>query len=110
MRVIADHVRGATFIINDGILPSKDGRGYVLRRIIRRALRYGKKLGIEKEFLYDLSKTIVNIMESIYPEIKNNHPYIVRVIRGEEERFIETLSLGMNFTKSTPRPEKRVKK
>jgi len=97
MRVIADHVRGATFIINDGILPSKDGRGYVLRRIIRRALRYGKKLGIEKEFLYDLSKTIVNIMESIYPEIKNNHPYIVRVIRGEEERFIETLSMGMKL-------------
>ncbi len=95
MRVIADHARGATFIINDGILPSKDGRGYVLRRIIRRALRYGKKLGIEKEFLYDLSKTVVDLMESIYPEIKNNHPYIVRVIRGEEERFLETLTMGM---------------
>ncbi len=97
MRVIADHVRGATFIINDGILPAKDGRGYVLRRIIRRALRYGKKLGIEKEFLYDLSKTVVDTMESVYPEIKNNHPYIVRVIRGEEERFIETLSMGMKL-------------
>jgi alanyl-tRNA synthetase len=97
MRVIADHARGATFIINDGILPSKDGRGYVLRRIIRRALRYGKKLGIEKEFLYDLSKTVVDIMEAVYPEVKNNHPYIVRVIRGEEERFVETLTMGMKL-------------
>ena len=97
MRVIADHARGATFIINDGILPAKDGRGYVLRRIIRRALRYGKKLGIEKEFLYDLSKTVVDTMESIYPETKNNHAYIVRVIRGEEERFIETLTMGMKL-------------
>jgi alanyl-tRNA synthetase len=97
MRVIADHARGATFIINDGILPSKDGRGYVLRRIIRRALRYGKKIGIDKDFLYDLSKTVVDTMESVYPETKNNHPYIVRVIRGEEERFIETLSMGMKL-------------
>ncbi len=97
MRVIADHARGATFIINDGVLPSKDGRGYVLRRIIRRALRYGKKLGIEKEFLYDLSKTVVDTMEKIYPEVKNNHPYIVRVIRGEEERFVETLAMGMKL-------------
>ncbi len=97
MRVIADHARGATFIINDGTLPSKDGRGYVLRRIIRRALRYGKKLGIEKEFLHDLSKSVVDLMEDVYPEVKNNHPYIVRVIRGEEERFIETLGMGMKL-------------
>ena len=97
MRVIADHVRGATFIINDGVLPSKDGRGYVLRRIIRRALRYGKKLGIEKEFLYDLSGTVVDLMADVYPEIKHNHPYIVRVLKGEEERFIETLNIGMKL-------------
>ncbi len=97
MRVISDHARGATFIINDGILPSKEGRGYVLRRIIRRALRYGKKLGINKEFLYDLSTTVVNTMEDVYPEIKNNHSYILRVIRGEEERFTETLSMGMKL-------------
>ncbi|HEX2965546.1 MAG TPA: alanine--tRNA ligase [Syntrophorhabdaceae bacterium] len=97
MRVISDHARGATFIINDGILPSKEGRGYVLRRIIRRALRYGKKLGIDKEFLYDLSTTVVNTMEDVYPEIKNNHSYILRVIRGEEERFTETLSMGMKL-------------
>ncbi len=95
MRVISDHIRGATFVINDGILPSKDGRGYVLRRILRRALRYGKKIGIEHEFLSDLSSTVVDIMGDVYPDIRNNHPYIVRVIKGEEERFIETLSTGM---------------
>jgi alanyl-tRNA synthetase len=97
IRVIVDHVRGATFIINDGVLPSKEGRGYVLRRIIRRALRYGKKIGIEKEFLYDLSKTVVDVMEDVYPDVKNNHPYIVRVIKGEEERFVETLNIGMRL-------------
>jgi alanyl-tRNA synthetase len=95
MRVIADHARGATFIINEGVLPSKDGRGYVLRRIIRRALRYGKKLGIDKEFLCGLSSAVVDIMGHAYPDIKNNHPYIVRVIKGEEERFLETLGAGM---------------
>ncbi len=95
MRVIADHIRGATFIINDGVLPSKDGRGYVLRRIVRRALRYGKKIGIEKEFLHKLSATVVDMMEDVYPEIKSNHPYIVRVLHGEEERFVETLGVGM---------------
>jgi len=95
MRVISDHVRGATFVINDGVLPSKDGRGYVLRRILRRALRYGKKIGIEREFLSDLSATVVDIMGDVYPDIRNNHPYIVRVIKGEEERFMETLSTGM---------------
>ena len=95
MRVIADHIRGATFIINDGVLPSKDGRGYVLRRIIRRALRYGKKIGIEKEFLHRLSAAVVDTMEDVYPEIKSNHPYIVRVLKGEEERFVETLGVGM---------------
>jgi len=95
MRVIADHARGATFIINDGVMPGKDGRAYVLRRIIRRALRYGKKIGIEKEFLHDLSSTAVDLMGDIYPDVKNNHPYIASVIKGEEERFMETLNVGM---------------
>ena len=93
-RVIADHVRGATFIINDGVLPSKEGRGYVLRRIMRRALRYGKKIGIEREFLADLSKLVVDMMDDVYPEVKNNHPFILQVLKGEEERFLETLSVG----------------
>ncbi len=96
-RVIADHVRGATFIINDGVLPSKEGRGYVLRRIMRRAVRYGKKIGIEREFLHDLSKVVVDKMEDVYPEVKNNHPYIAQVLKGEEERFLETLSVGIRL-------------
>lgn len=96
-RVIADHVRGAAFVINDGVLPSKDGRGYVLRRILRRALRYGKKVGIEGDFLLDLSRLIVDMMEDVYPELKNNYPYILRVLKGEEERFLETLSIGMKL-------------
>ncbi len=96
-RVIADHVRGATFIINDGVLPSKEGRGYVLRRIMRRAVRYGKKIGIEREFLHELSKVVVDKMEDVYPEVKNNHPYIAQVLKGEEERFLETLSVGIRL-------------
>ncbi len=96
-RVIADHVRGATFIINDGVLPSKDGRGYVLRRILRRALRYGKKVGIEKDFLADLSRIVVDMMDDVYPEVKNNYPFILSILKGEEERFLETLSVGMRL-------------
>lgn len=96
-RVIADHVRGATFIINDGVLPSKDGRGYVLRRILRRALRYGKKVGIEKDFLSDLSRIVVDMMDDVYPEVKNNYPFILSILKGEEERFLETLSVGMRL-------------
>lgn len=97
MRVITDHARSATFIINDGILPAKEGRGYVLRRIIRRALRYGKKLGIDKEFLYTLTGTVVDMMKDVYPDVVHNHPYIVRVIKSEEERFVETLHMGMRL-------------
>jgi alanyl-tRNA synthetase len=96
-RVISDHVRGATFIINDGVLPSKDGRGYVLRRIMRRAIRFGKRLGIEKEFLGELSKVLVDMMDEVYPDIRNNYAYILRVLQGEEERFLETLTNGMRL-------------
>ncbi|HAR96299.1 MAG TPA: alanine--tRNA ligase [Deltaproteobacteria bacterium] len=96
-RVIADHVRGATFVINDGVLPSKDGRGYVLRRIMRRAIRFGKKLGIEKEFLGELSRLLVDMMEDVYPDVRNNYAYILKVLQGEEERFLETLTNGMRL-------------
>ncbi len=96
-RVIADHVRGAVFMISDGVLPSKEGRGYVLRRILRRALRYGKKMGIEKDFISDLSRLVVDMMGGVYPEILNNYPFILQVLKGEEERFLETLSVGMRL-------------
>jgi alanyl-tRNA synthetase len=96
-RVIADHVRGATFIINDGVLPGREGRGYVLRRILRRALRYGKKIGIEKDFVSGLSKVVVDTMGDAYPEIKNNYPFILGILKGEEERFLETLNVGMRL-------------
>jgi alanyl-tRNA synthetase len=96
-RVIADHVRGAVFIIGDGVLPSKDGRGYVLRRILRRALRYGKKVGIEGDFLSDLSRQVVDMMGQVYPEVKSNYPFILQILKGEEERFLETLSVGMRL-------------
>ena len=96
-RVIADHVRGAVFIVGDGVLPSKEGRGYVLRRILRRALRYGKKIGIEKDFLSDLSRLVVDMMGGVYPEIVHSYPFILRVLKGEEERFLETLSVGMRL-------------
>ncbi len=102
-RVIADHVRGATFIINDGVLPSREGRGYVLRRILRRALRYGKKIGVEKDFLSDLSRLVVDMMGDVYPEIKNNYPFILGVLKGEEERFLETLSVGMRLYEDVKR-------
>ncbi len=96
-RVIADHVRGATFIINDGVLPGREGRGYVLRRILRRALRYGKKIGIEKDFVSDLSRLVVDMMGDAYPEIKNNYPFILAILKGEEGRFLETLNVGMRL-------------
>jgi alanyl-tRNA synthetase len=96
-RVIADHVRGATFIINDGVLPSKDGRGYVLRRIMRRAIRFGKKLGIEKQFLGEMSRVLVDLMDDVYPDVRNNYAYILKVLQGEEERFLETLVNGMRL-------------
>ena len=102
-RVIADHVRGATFIINDGVLPSKEGRGYVLRRILRRALRYGKKIGIEKDFSRDLSRLVVDMMDDVYPEVRNNYPFILRVLKGEEERFLETLSVGFRLYEEVKR-------
>ncbi len=69
----------------------------MLRRIMRRAVRYGKKIGIEREFLHDLSKVVVDKMEDVYPEVKNNHPYIAQVLKGEEERFLETLSVGIRL-------------
>lgn len=94
-RVIADHIRAATFLISDGVLPANEGRGYVLRRIMRRAMRHGKKLGIQNVFLYQLSEVVINLMGEAYPELIPNGQMIKNVIYREEERFLETLHYGL---------------
>ena len=96
-RVIADHARSCTFLICDGVLPSNEGRGYVLRRILRRAVRFGKTLGIEGPFLYKFSSKVVEIMGEDYPELAEKLSFIEKVIKTEEERFQMTLSDGIRI-------------
>jgi len=97
LRVITDHIRSATFMISDGIIPSNEGRGYVLRRLLRRAARHGKLLGIEGLFLSDVAKTVINENRTAYPELVENEEYIVKVIHAEEERFAKTINSGMEM-------------
>ena len=96
-RVIADHARSCTFLICDGVLPSNEGRGYVLRRILRRAVRFGKALGIEGPFLYKFSAKVVELMGEDYPELVEKLSFIEKVIKTEEERFQMTLSDGIRI-------------
>ena len=95
MRVVADHLRAITFLMADGVLPSNEGRGYVLRRILRRAARHGRLLGIVEPFLYELTTVVVNQMAGAYSEIRGAAATIVEATRGEEERFISTLDQGL---------------
>ena len=95
LRVIADHIRATSFMIVDGVLPSNEGRGYVLRRIIRRALRHGHKLGCKSLFFSTLVKTLVAEMGGAYPELAHKQAQVERVLKNEEERFAETLDQGM---------------
>ncbi|MDY0297176.1 MAG: alanine--tRNA ligase [Acidobacteriota bacterium] len=95
LNVIADHIRALTFLIADGVLPANDGRGYVLRRILRRAARHGRTLGREEPFLYRLCHSVVEIMTPCYPELEFSADFISRVIRNEEERFAHTLARGL---------------
>jgi len=95
MRVIADHVRALTFLIGDGVLPSNEGRGYVLRRILRRAARHGVFLGLEEPFLFDLSGAVIDEMGDAYPELVERRSYIGDRIKREEDRFLRTLSKGL---------------
>lgn len=87
LKVIADHIRTVVFAVGDGVLPSNEGRGYVLRRLLRRAVRYGRKLGVDRPFLYQLTGVVAEIMKDYYPEPLEKQAFIERVIRGEEERF-----------------------
>ncbi|MFO0585200.1 MAG: alanine--tRNA ligase [Anaeromyxobacter sp.] len=95
MRVIADHARATTFLVGDGVLPSNEGRGYVLRRIMRRAIRHGKRLGLEKVFLADVCGAVIHEMGAAYPETRENLPFITKVAQQEEESFRRTLDKGL---------------
>ncbi|MFN3918674.1 MAG: alanine--tRNA ligase [Methylohalobius sp.] len=97
LKVIADHIRAAAFLIADGVLPANEGRGYVLRRIIRRAVRHGYRLGIREPFFYQLVTPLGEVMGEAYPEIVVARPQIEQVLRREEERFAETLEQGMRL-------------
>ena len=97
IRVITDHVRSATFMISDGVIPSNEGRGYVLRRILRRACRHGKLLGIAHTFLVGLSKIVISQNEGAYPELREKYDYILKVIALEEERFNATIDSGLGI-------------
>ncbi len=94
-KVIADHIRTVAFAVGDGALPSNEGRGYVLRRLLRRAVRFAKAIGIEKPFMYELVPVVGDIMKDFYPDVVQKRDFIQRVIRTEEERFHETLHDGL---------------
>ena len=97
LRVITDHIRSATFMICDGVLPSNEGRGYVLRRLLRRAARHGKLLGVNEPFLYEVCDTVIHENEGHYPELRERQDYITKVIRTEEENFARTIDGGLKI-------------
>ena len=97
IRVITDHIRSCTFMVSDGILPSNEGRGYVLRRLLRRAARHGRMLGICRPFLVELVETVIQSSESAYPELREHDAYIKKVIGTEEANFARTIDAGMNI-------------
>ena len=97
IRVVTDHIRSATFMIADGVIPSNEGRGYVLRRILRRACRHGKLLGINRMFLEELCKVVISQNEDAYPELKTKYDYVLKVVKLEEERFNATIDAGLGI-------------
>ncbi len=109
-QVCADHLRAITFLINDGVLPSNEGRGYVLRRIIRRASRYGRLIGITKPFLYKLTGAVVDAMREAYPELADSREHVAKIVLLEEERFGQTLDSGMALLNETVAKIKAEKK
>src|SRR5574340_1237004 len=97
MRVIADHARATTFLVGDGVLPANEGRGYVLRRIMRRAIRHGKRLGLERPFLAEICGAVIDEMGEAYPETRENRAFIEKVALSEEESFRRTLDKGLSI-------------
>jgi len=106
LRVVADHARAVAFLIADGVLPSNEGRGYVLRRILRRAARHGVLLGIERPFLYEVADAVIDEMREAYPELVARRDYVTSRVRREEERFLETLSKGLGLLEEEVRKAK----
>jgi alanyl-tRNA synthetase len=96
LRVVADHIRGGTFLIADGVLPGNEGRSYVLRRILRRAIKNGRQLGLDKQFLSELAEVVIAQFQDNYPELRERRSQIVKVLNHEEQTFRRTLSTGMN--------------
>ena len=101
MKVIADHSRAAAFLIGDGIMPANEGRGYVLRRILRRAIRYGRNIGLNKPFLHKTAGVVFDIMKPAYPELSEAAAFITNIIENEEMRFLETLDTGLKLLNDT---------
>ncbi len=100
LRVITDHIRSTTFMISDGVMPSNEGRGYVLRRLLRRAARHGKLLGIDRTFLYEVCETVIRENKNAYPNLEEKHDLIVKVIKAEEESFAKTIDTGLSLLNS----------
>ena len=100
IRIITDHIRSITFMTADGVLPSNEGRGYVLRRLLRRAARHGKLLGINELFMSNLSQTVIDVSKGAYPELEDKQEYIHKVISVEEKRFYETIDQGISLLKN----------
>lgn len=105
-KVIADHIRSCAFMIIDGVLPGNEGRGYVLRRIIRRAARHGHKLGLDKPFFYTLAKPLANEMGEAYPELKTMQSHIETILHNEEDQFLRTLSHGLTLLEADMKESK----
>ena len=97
LRVVADHARATSFLVGDGVLPSNEGRGYVLRRIMRRAIRHGTRLGLDKLFLFEVCRAVIAEMGTAYPELRDGEKFILEVARNEEESFRRTLSRGLSL-------------
>ncbi|UZJ80474.1 alanine--tRNA ligase [Fictibacillus sp. KU28468] len=105
-KVIADHIRTVAFAVSDNALPSNEGRGYILRRLIRRATRFAKQIGLDRPFMFELVPTVADIMVDFYPEVKEKVPFIQRVIKNEEERFHETINEGLAILEDVIQKEK----